>query len=63
MYQQVVDIITGRTQDESLLDGVDRIVISPGISLDIPIVKAAQARGIDVVSEVEVAMSYLNRQL
>ena len=49
-----VDIITGR-QDESLLDGVDRIVISPGISLDIPIVKAAQARGLDVVSEVEVA--------
>ena len=49
-----VKIITGR-QDESLLDGVDRIVISPGISLDIPIVKAAQARGIDVVSEVEVA--------
>ena len=37
-----VNIITGR-QDESLLDGVDRIVISPGISLDIPIVKAAKA--------------------
>ena len=36
-----VEIITGR-QDESLLDGVDRIVISPGISLDIPIVKAAK---------------------
>ena len=49
-----VEIITGR-QDESLLDGVDRIVISPGISLDIPLVKAAQVRGIDVVSEVEVA--------
>ena len=49
-----VEIITGR-QDESLLDGVDRIVISPGISLDIPIVKAAQARDIDVVSEVELA--------
>ena len=49
-----VNIITGR-QDESLLDGVDRIVISPGISLDIPIVKAVQARGIDVVSEVELA--------
>ena len=49
-----VTIITG-CQDESLLDGVDRIVISPGISLDIPIVKAAQARGIDVVSEVELA--------
>ena len=49
-----VNIITGR-QDESLLDGVDRIVISPGISLDIPIVKSAHARGIDVVSEVELA--------
>lgn len=49
-----VEIVTGR-QDESLLDGVDRIVISPGISLDIPIVKAAQAHGIDVVSEVELA--------
>ena len=49
-----VEIITG-LQDESLLDGVDRIVISPGISLDIPIVKTAQARGIDVVSEVELA--------
>ena len=49
-----VEIITGR-QDESLLDGVDHIVISPGIPLDIPIVKAAQARGIDVVSEVELA--------
>lgn len=49
-----VEIVTGR-QDESLLDGVDRIVISPGISLDIPIVKAAQARDIDVVSEVELA--------
>ena len=31
---------------------------------DIPIVKPAQARGIDVVSEVEVAYDYpLNRQL
>lgn len=49
-----VTIITGH-QDESLLDGVDVIVISPGISLDIPIVKAAKKRRIDVISEVEVA--------
>lgn len=49
-----VIIVTGH-QDESLLDGVDVIVISPGISLDIPIVKAAKKRHIDVVSEVEVA--------
>lgn len=51
-----VNIITGR-QDESLLDGVDRIVISPGISFQIfrLLVKAVQARGIDVVSEVQLA--------
>ena len=57
MYQQGRNIITGR-QDESLLDGVDRIVISPGISLDIPVRKAARAHGIDVVSEVELTWSY-----
>ena len=49
-----VTVITGH-QDESLLDNVDRIIISPGISLDSPIVKAAKERGIEVVSEVELA--------
>ena len=61
-----VNIITGR-QDESLLDGVDRIVISPGISLDIPIVKAAQARGIETegvsVAELVEALSITNADL
>lgn len=54
LVQAGVHVITGR-QDESLLDGVDRIVISPGISLDIPIVKTAKNRNIEVVSEVELA--------
>lgn len=49
-----VTIITGR-QDNDLLDGVDRIIISPGISLSIPIVQAAMERHIEVVSEVELA--------
>lgn len=49
-----VTIITGR-QDNSLLDGVDRIIISPGIALSIPIVQEALARHIEVVSEVELA--------
>ena len=49
-----VTIITGR-QDNSLLYGVDRIVISPGIALSIPIVQEAFNRHIEVVSEVELA--------
>ncbi|WP_251424993.1 UDP-N-acetylmuramoyl-L-alanine--D-glutamate ligase [Veillonella agrestimuris] len=49
-----VTIITGR-QDNDLLDGVDRIIISPGISLSIPIVQAAMERHIEIVSEVELA--------
>ena len=49
-----VTIIRGR-QDNSLLNGVDRIVISPGIALSIPIVQEAFNRHIEVVSEVELA--------
>lgn len=49
-----VTIITGR-QDNSLLNGVERIVISPGIALSIPIVQEAFNRHIEVVSEVELA--------
>ena len=49
-----VTIITDR-QDNSLLNGVDRIVISPGIALSIPIVQEAFNRHIEVVSEVELA--------
>ncbi|HWQ60918.1 MAG TPA: UDP-N-acetylmuramoyl-L-alanine--D-glutamate ligase [Negativicutes bacterium] len=42
-------------QDETLLDGVDILVLSPGVSVYIPLVAAAQKRGIVVMSEIEVA--------
>ncbi len=42
-------------QNEKLLDKTDYIVLSPGISIYIPLVKAAQAKGITVMSEIEVA--------
>ena len=42
-------------QNEQLLDGIDYLVVSPGISIYIPLVAAAQSRGICVMSEVEVA--------
>ncbi|MBS4913750.1 MAG: UDP-N-acetylmuramoyl-L-alanine--D-glutamate ligase [Veillonella sp.] len=49
-----VTVITGR-QENDLLDGVDRIVVSPGIALTIPILEEAKRRGLEIVGEVEVA--------
>lgn len=42
-------------QNEELLDGINYLVLSPGVSIYIPLVAAARARGITVMSEVEVA--------
>lgn len=42
-------------QSEALLDGVDYLVLSPGISIDSPLVVTARKQGIMVMSEVEVA--------
>ena len=39
--------------DLSLLDGASRILVSPGISLQEPIARAARARGIEVLGDVE----------
>jgi len=42
-------------QDESLLAGTDYVVLSPGVSVYSPLVARAQALGITVMSEIEVA--------
>src|SRR6202049_2294954 len=39
--------------DLSLLEGASQVLMSPGVSLDEPIVKAARARGIEVLGDVE----------
>jgi UDP-N-acetylmuramoylalanine--D-glutamate ligase len=39
--------------DLSLLDGASQLLMSPGVSLDEPIVRAARARGIDVLGDIE----------
>ena len=49
-----VKVICG-PQDESLLASLDFIVVSPGISIDIPLLALARSRGITVISEIEVA--------
>lgn len=42
------------TLDARWLDGVDRVVLSPGLSLSLPLVRAALERGIPVVSDIEI---------
>ncbi len=49
-----VRVITGR-QDNSLLDGTDIIIVSPGIPLTIPILVEAAKRQIPIIGEVELA--------
>jgi UDP-N-acetylmuramoylalanine--D-glutamate ligase len=39
--------------DLSLLEGASQVLMSPGVSLDEPIAKAARARGIEVLGDVE----------
>ena len=39
--------------DLSLLDGASQVLISPGVSLDEPIARAARARGIEIIGDVE----------
>ena len=42
-------------EDAELLEDIDYVVVSPGISIDSPLVKIAQSKGITVMSEIEVA--------
>ena len=49
-----ISLVLGR-QDDSLLAGVDYLVVSPGISINLPLIQTARARSIAVMSEIEVA--------
>lgn len=47
--------------NESLLQGVGRIVLSPGVPLATPLVQTALAQGIPVVSEIQIFIDALRR--
>jgi len=49
--------------DESLLDGVDEVVVSPGVAIDHPLMVAARSRGIALASELEVASRFARARL
>ncbi|MCM3877195.1 MAG: UDP-N-acetylmuramoyl-L-alanine--D-glutamate ligase [Thermoanaerobaculia bacterium] len=44
---------------ESLLEGVDLVIVSPGIPLTLPVFDAARARALPVVAEIELASRLL----
>ena len=49
-----VEIRLGKQTDE-LLRGVDLIIVSPAVPLKIPLLKSAASKGIEIISEVELA--------
>ncbi|MCX6127877.1 MAG: UDP-N-acetylmuramoyl-L-alanine--D-glutamate ligase [Proteobacteria bacterium] len=44
-------------QTPLLLNGIDRLIVSPGISPEIPILQAARERGLPILSEIDLALS------
>ncbi|MFN0154761.1 MAG: Mur ligase family protein, partial [Gaiella sp.] len=54
----VARVVTGGW-DDALLDGVELVVKSPGVPTEAPPVAAARARGIEVVSEIELGARLL----
>lgn len=47
------DIVTG-SLDPALLGDARRIVLSPGLSIDLPICQAARERGIEIINDIEI---------
>ncbi len=48
---------------EKALDGTDLIIVSPGISLDIPVLRKAKRRNIPIIGEIELAYSFLTKPI
>ena len=51
-----VEVRLGK-QTEELLSGVDLIIVSPAVPIKIPVLKAASAKNIPIISEIELAYS------
>ena len=50
-------------QNETLLDGVDLIIVSPAVPIKIPILQTALSKKIPVISEVEFAFDFAESQI
>jgi UDP-N-acetylmuramoylalanine--D-glutamate ligase len=52
-----------RAQSPEVFEGVDPIVISPGVPTDIEPLQAARARGVEVIGEIELAAPFLQGEI
>ena len=50
-----VTLLLGKPQEESMLDNLDYLIVSPGVPIGIEIIQKAKMRNIEVMSEIEVA--------
>lgn len=58
-----VTIYAGNQSPDILNDGVDMIVLSPGVPATIPLINEARRRGIPVIAEIELAYGYLQGKI
>jgi len=49
-----VELVLGR-HPETVLDGIDRVIVSPGVPTDAPLIRLAAERGVPVIGELELA--------
>ncbi len=47
-------------QDEHLLNNVDRLIVSPGLSPQLPLLQAARERKIPIISEIDLSLEYFH---
>jgi UDP-N-acetylmuramoylalanine--D-glutamate ligase len=52
------EIVTGAFT-EALLDGIELVAASPGVSLETPVIREARARGLEVVGDIELFARFL----
>ncbi|MFL0796811.1 MAG: UDP-N-acetylmuramoyl-L-alanine--D-glutamate ligase [Cellvibrionaceae bacterium] len=57
-----VAVYTGELSS-GLLEGVDEIIVSPGISLNLPVLQQAREQGISTVTDIEIFARHKNAQL
>jgi len=48
---------------EKSIEGVDLIVVSPGVHLDIPVLEEARKREIPIISEIELAYQFISKPI
>jgi UDP-N-acetylmuramoylalanine--D-glutamate ligase len=68
LEQRGVDVVLagrelGNEDDDSLLDGIELVVKSPGVPRGVPLVRAAEQRGVPIWSEVELGYRLLDNRI